>query len=170
MVERPDDRRWRDKRRPVRASDRCGFVLVALASVASLTALRDMAPPSLGWLETLPNTVGLTMFVGHPIRRTQGFAAPLFPAASAKQPCNAPTFRLGMADLKTRVGDAMGNPVECEHPIDAEGDTVQLTTTGRANYQQRTQTLAFTDGTHEWTLDGDALSVSDVSGGAPAPY
>jgi hypothetical protein len=54
-------------------------------------------------------------------------------------------FVLGFAVLKSRIGDRMGSPLECEHPGDG-GDTVQLTSTGLAFYRQSTNTATFTDG------------------------
>ena len=46
----------------------------------------------------------------------------------------------------------MGTPVECEHPADTSGDTVQQTTTGLAAYTQATNTVSFTDGWRHWAI------------------
>jgi hypothetical protein len=67
-------------------------------------------------------------------------------------------FELGMADLKQRLGPIQGDPLECEHPIDADGDTQQLTTTGLVSYSQRTETVTFTDGSHYWALTEGTLT------------
>jgi hypothetical protein len=34
---------------------------------------------NLEWITSLPVSLGFSTFAGHPIRRSQGFAAPLFP-------------------------------------------------------------------------------------------
>jgi hypothetical protein len=157
----PAEAQWRCRRKLYRRSDRWGFALVAVAALACFSLRWDPAPIDVQWLATLPNTVGLTMFAGHPMRRLQGFAAPLFSTNPDQPSCGAgqATFVYGMADMKARIGQAMGEPRDCEHPINADGDTVQLTTTGLATYTQRTQTLTFTDAVHAWTLTGGAMSV-----------
>ena len=57
----------------------------------------------------------------------------------------------------SRIGDAMGDPLECEHPDSANGDTLQQTTTGLAIYRQNTNTPEFTDGFNHWVLGNDGL-------------
>lgn len=73
------------------------------------------------------------------------------------QPDQAPKFVLGFAQLKNRLGDTMGQPVECEHANPSNGDSVQLTTTGLAVYRKSDGALEFTDGWRHWQLDGDKL-------------
>jgi hypothetical protein len=63
-----------------------------------------------------------------------------------------PAFSNGLAELKQQVGDAMGTPVECEHPASAAGNTVQQTTTGLAAYDKASNTVSFTDGWQHWAL------------------
>ena len=65
-------------------------------------------------------------------------------------PGQAPRFVLGFATLKEQLGPLMGEPVECEHPNNANGDTLQTTTTGLAYYRKATNTPTFTDGFRHW--------------------
>jgi hypothetical protein len=74
------------------------------------------------------------------------------------RPGETPIFALGLADLKQRLGDTMGSPVECEHPASDQGDTVQQTTTGLAAYNHATNTVSFTDGWHHWALTPRGLA------------
>jgi serine/threonine-protein kinase len=68
----------------------------------------------------------------------------------------SPAFVLGFAELKARVGAAMGDPLECEHTDPASGDTIQRTSTGLAYYRQATNTPSFTNGSQRWALvDGE---------------
>src|SRR5262249_13233456 len=60
-------------------------------------------------------------------------------------PDATPEVTLGFAILRTAVGDAMGAPMDCEHP-DQNGDVLQDTTTGLAFYRVSTNTPTFTDG------------------------
>ncbi len=66
-------------------------------------------------------------------------------------------FVFGMADFKHRLGPLMGDPLECERAVDGEGDTKQLTTTGVAEYAERTGTVIFTEGPRYWALSEDSL-------------
>jgi hypothetical protein len=79
------------------------------------------------------------------------FAAP----AVAPAFCGAtqvPRFQFGFATLKSNLGPIMGDPVECEHPNAANGDTLQRTTTGLAFYRKSTNTPTFTDGYNHWAM------------------
>jgi peptidoglycan/xylan/chitin deacetylase (PgdA/CDA1 family) len=66
-------------------------------------------------------------------------------------------FALHMIDLQADIGDAMGQPLDCEHPIDAAGDTIQATSTGTAFYTTANSAAIFTDGYHRWQLDQSGL-------------
>ncbi len=79
-----------------------------------------------------------------------------------------PAFRFGFADLKTLLGDAMGDPAECEHVSPDNGDTLQRTSTGLAVYRKSANTPTFTDGYAHWALTAEGL-VSWVGPGANAP-
>jgi hypothetical protein len=68
-----------------------------------------------------------------------------------------PTFEFGFAELKQHLGSVMGDPVECEHPIHANGDTYQRTTTGYAYYRTGANIPSFTDGWDHWALTNAGL-------------
>jgi hypothetical protein len=84
------------------------------------------------------------------------------PSAVAVQPdvCVAatPRFVLAMARLMARLGADMGAPTECEHVVDAAGDTEQKTTTGLAYYRAASNTAVFTNGVEHWALTADGLA------------
>jgi peptidoglycan/xylan/chitin deacetylase (PgdA/CDA1 family) len=79
------------------------------------------------------------------------------PSAIARAAC-VPEFGLHMLDLHADVGDAMGQPLDCEQPIDAAGDTIQPTSTGTAFYTIGIGAAISTDGYHRWELDPSGLS------------
>ena len=82
-------------------------------------------------------------------------AAPAWAAQSGPNFCAPgvqPSFQLGFATLKEKLGDRMGGPTECEHPDAASGDSLAHTSTGLAFYRQRTNTASFTNGTDHWAL------------------
>jgi hypothetical protein len=110
-------------------------------------------------MASLPSALGFTMWAGHPQRAHPGAAAPAFAQTAQAPACSPdyPTFVLGMADLKHRIGPLMGEPVECERAVNAEGDTKQRTTTGVAEYAGRTHTVSFTDGLRHWAISGGSL-------------
>jgi hypothetical protein len=74
-----------------------------------------------------------------------------------------------MAALRAQVGDAMGNPVECEHGGSVVGDTVQQTSTGLATYSSMTNTETFTDGWHHWELGPNGLVAWEGTSADPPP-
>jgi len=63
-----------------------------------------------------------------------------------------PIFVNGAATLKAALGDAMGDPLECERVTSATGDTEQRTTTGLVYYRSITNAVAFTNGFDHWAL------------------
>ena len=67
----------------------------------------------------------------------------------------SPRFTGGFAALQDQLGDTMGQPLECEHPDSASGDTLQRTTTGLAFYRKSSNTPTFTDGSTHWALTPD---------------
>jgi hypothetical protein len=68
-----------------------------------------------------------------------------------------PTFLYGFADLKVRIGDKMGRPLECERAIHPSGDTQQRTTTGLAYYRKGVNIPTFTNGSDHWALTHNGL-------------
>jgi hypothetical protein len=63
-----------------------------------------------------------------------------------------PQFIGGMAALKTTLGAAMGDPLECERSVSDQGDTHQKTTTGLAYYRKHLNVVCFTTGWDHWAL------------------
>ena len=115
------------------------------------------------------------------------FPAPSVAAQSAEgcQPGETPHFTFGFADLKTQIGDAMGDAVTCEFSDpNGTGDVHQRTTAGLAFWRKSTNTPTFTDGFDHWantpsgwvtwtgaSVDPPGTSGSPVaaSGGQPYP-
>ena len=58
-------------------ADRWGFILVVLAFTCGVAFVGDKGAISLQWVTTLPASLGFTMFIGHPVRRYQGYTPPL---------------------------------------------------------------------------------------------
>jgi hypothetical protein len=87
----------------------------------------------------------------------QATVLPASAQAAFCPPGEQPTFRFGFAALKEQVGDAMGDPTECEHSNPENGDTLQATTTGLSFYRKSTNTPTFTDGFRHWGLTSAGL-------------
>jgi hypothetical protein len=85
--------------------------------------------------------------------------SPPSPATSGNfcRPGESPKFQFGLLALKGMLGDAMGDPIECEHPNSANGDTLQRTTKGLAYYRKATNTPTFTNGDEHWALRPEGL-------------
>jgi hypothetical protein len=98
-------------------------------------------------------------------------------AGSFCRPGESPQFRSGFLALKEQLGATMGDPIECEHPDGASGDTLMRTTTGLAFYRKATNTPTFTDGYRHWALtpagrvywEGDAIDPPGAAAPPPAP-
>jgi hypothetical protein len=65
---------------------------------------------------------------------------------------SSPRYEAGMLRLKSALGAMMGDPLECERPINANGDTEQRTSTGLAYYRQKANAVVFTNGVQHWAL------------------
>lgn len=106
-------------------------------------------------MHTVARIVGaflaLTIFLGQPTPSALAQGAPFC------APGSAPTFVQGFAQLKSILGDVMGDPVECEHTDGTSGDVLQQTTTGLAFWRKSTNTATFTDGYRHWALTGRGL-------------
>ena len=75
------------------------------------------------------------------------------------RPGDPPAFTFGFAALKAQLGPIMGDPVECAHPNDANGDVLQKTTTGLSFWRKSTNTPTFTDGYRHWGLTPTGIVV-----------
>lgn len=89
-------------------------------------------------------------------------------------PGESPAFTFGFAELKRQLGPAMGEPVECAHPNDDNGDVLQQTSTGLSFWRKSTNTPTFTDGYRHWGLTPAGMvawvgSSIDPPGVVPAP-
>ncbi|HEY2595543.1 MAG TPA: hypothetical protein VGK33_16750 [Chloroflexota bacterium] len=81
------------------------------------------------------------------------------PAAAASDTCTPaqPIFVHGAATLKATLGDAMGDPLECERVTSSDGDTEQRTSTGLVYYRAATNAVAFTNGFDHWALAANGV-------------
>jgi hypothetical protein len=66
-----------------------------------------------------------------------------------------PAFARSLMDLQHALGDVMGSPVACPQ-VDAEGDVVQVTTTGLAAYRPDGVSV-FASGEDHWALTASGL-------------
>lgn len=84
-----------------------------------------------------------------------------FPRLTARlaPTCDAvhPIFLYGFAELRIRIGDKMGQPLECERAIFPSGDTNQRTTTGLAYYRSGVNIPSFVNGLEHWALTSQGL-------------
>ena len=116
----------------------------------------------LSWTASAPEPVRAAPPLSAPaIQPTPSGVAPA-PALGVRDapfcaPGQRPAFHPGLAALKLRLGDVMGVVLECEHLNNANGDTLQQTTTGLAYFRWATGLPTFTDGWRHWALSGDAL-------------
>ncbi|MBV9597259.1 MAG: hypothetical protein JOZ87_10365 [Chloroflexi bacterium] len=114
-------------------------------------------------IETAASVIGLDETASSP---SVGYVEP--PAAYCN-PGEQPAFSNGLATLKQQVGDPMGAPVECEHPVSASGNTSQQTTTGLAAYDKSSNTVSFTDGWRHWALTANGLVSWEGTDANPPP-
>jgi hypothetical protein len=103
-----------------------------------------------------------------------GVLAPATLEAQTAEGCAAgqtPSLVFGFADLKTRLGEAMGDPLTCEFPDpNGTGDVHQRTTTGLAFWRKSTNTPTFTNGWDHWgLLQGQLVHWTGESIDPPAP-
>ena len=88
-----------------------------------------------------------------------GLPTPVFgQAAPFCRPGEAPQFTFGFAALKEQIGAAMGDPIECAHPNDANGDVLQHTTAGLSFWRKATNTPTFTNGWEHWGLTPSGMA------------
>jgi hypothetical protein len=157
----PEAAKWRYRREVGRrGAARSGVIVVMIGALAVIAWTGTSAPVDLRTLTGVPSALGFTMFSPKLVHGQSGYPAPPFANVSLACDPTSPTFALGMASLKGRLQDSMGDPTECEHPVDATGNTIQATTTGVAAYLAASQTVTFTDGTHRWALTAGTLLVS----------
>ena len=81
--------------------------------------------------------------------------------ASANDRCDGAilNFAEEFAELNSRLGDTMGEPLDC-HEHAANGDVTQHTTTGKAFIRPSVGIPTFTDGWRHWELTDDGIRMS----------
>jgi hypothetical protein len=122
-----------------------------LASVAVVLATSACGWPAAPRQPTpMPAGLRLPTPTPTPIPQATPVAGPA-PTVTTCPPGASPTFVLGFAELKQRLGDRMGTPLTCERP-GPEGDSLQQTTTGMARYRKSTNVPSFTQGDEHWAL------------------
>jgi hypothetical protein len=82
-------------------------------------------------------------------------------AAAVAPDAISPQLAPSLADLHQALWDVMGSPSECPL-VDADGDTVQATTTGVAVYHPGSVSI-FVSGEHHWALTPRGLETWDGS-------
>jgi hypothetical protein len=73
-------------------------------------------------------------------------------------PGQAPQFGPGLSQLRDRLGDAMGAPLDCGRTRGQSGETTVQTTTGKATVRADRGTVTFTDGRAHYTLADGRLT------------
>ncbi len=145
------------------------LAIVVAAAAATGFWISHAVGFDLSGIQAAASALGLTETERH---ASAGYVAPTVEQASAPDaPYCAPGVRPGFSDgvtaLATQVGDAIGTPVECEHAIRSNGDSVQLTSTGLVAYDRLSNTVSFTDGWHHWANTPDGLVEWEGSESAP---
>lgn len=128
-----------------------GLVLLAFQFTRSNGAdlpLPDFASLAFGEATARPTPTPIAVSTQTPRRQTA--SAP--PPDGAGCTGTRPRFQGGIATLKSTLGATMGDPIECERVVSADGDTQQQTTTGLAYYRKRLNAAAFTTGWDHWGL------------------
>ncbi len=115
-----------------------------------------LGPPARSLRGSLKTAIRLSIALGLLLTVT-ALAAPIRAAPDFCAPGETPQFRFGFAFLSSRLGQTMGEPIECEHGNPENGDTLQKTTTGLAFYRSYTNTPTFTDGWNHWAWTSSGL-------------
>jgi hypothetical protein len=118
------------------AGHKLGIDLSSITTVAAVLGLNER--------------IGTSRHVGYSAATSDQPAAA--PGAPYCGPGQAPGFDGRLLELKQRLGDTMGVPVECAHPGGAVSDTIEQTSTGLAEFNQLTGTASFTDGWRHWAV------------------
>lgn len=91
-------------------------------------------------------------------------------ATAARCSSNQPRFVGSIALLRAAIGSSMGDPLECERSVDAQGNTQQRTTTGLAYRRRQLNTTVFTTGWEHWALGDDGTVVYWASDAVDPPF
>lgn len=146
------------------------LLVVVVAAVGTAYWTSHAVGMDLSAIRTAASMLGLTPFDRH----HAGFVANARPDAG--QPAG-PNCQSGQAlalspaalALATQVGGALGTPLECEHAVNASGDTLQQTTTGLVAYDRLRNTVSFTDGWRHWALTPRGVVAWEGTESTPPP-
>jgi hypothetical protein len=148
--------RYASRRRPARSAELLYLVIVLAAGVATAWWAGHRVGMNLSSITTVAAALGFNERIG--TSRPVGYAAASVdrstagPAAPYCNPGQALSFDARLLELKQRLGDTMGTPLECGHPGDAVSDTIEQTSTGLAEFNELTSTASFTDGWRHWAV------------------
>jgi hypothetical protein len=133
----------------------CAVLACAAVLVGEYTGLLDSSSVGhlIGLVPAGLSADGLRPSAATPTPETDSTTLPT-PASVPSDTCtpSEPIFVHGAATLKAALGEAMGDPQECERVTDAAGDTEQRTSTGLVYYRASTNDVAFTNGFDHWAL------------------
>ena len=127
------------------------LVIIVAAAAGTAFWISHMIGIDLSAINTAASVLGLTEADHHAavgyVAVAAAEGAPGAPYCSVGQ---KPALSSGASALRTQIGDVMGTPLECEHAVSGNGDTVQMTTTGLIAYDSLRNTVSFTDGWRHW--------------------
>jgi hypothetical protein len=132
------------------------LLIVLAAGVATAWWAGHKLGMDLSSINTVATVLGLNERTG--TSRPVGYSAPGLDHSAAASgaaycgPGQTLAFDGRLLELKQRLGDTMGVPVECAHAGSAASDTIEQTTTGLAEFNQQTGTASFTDGWRHWAV------------------
>jgi hypothetical protein len=148
--------RYASRKRSAGSAELLYLLIVLAAGVATAWWAGHQLGIDLSGITTVAAVLGLNERIG--TSRHVGYSAAKVDqsVAATGAPYCAPGQTLGfdgrLLELKQRLGDTMGVPVECAHPGSAVSDTIEQTSTGLAEFNQLTGTASFTDGWRHWAV------------------
>ena len=162
------------QKRPALSAELVYLFFVLAAGLATAWWASHKLGVDLSSINTLAAVLGVNERIGtsRPVGYSAASAEPAATAAPSAPYCSpgqAPAFDPRLVELKQRLGDTMGAPVECAHPGSAVSDTIQQTSTGLAEFNQLTGTASFTDGWRHWALTPSGLVAWEGNQSEPPP-
>ena len=145
------------------------LVLVVAAALGTAYWLSRTVGFDLSGIQTAASFLGVTQTDQH---TNVGYIAPATDPANSAPYCapgQAPRFSAGVSALASQLGDTIGQPVECEHAVAQNGDSIQMTTTGLVAYNSLRNTVSFTDGWRHWATTPDGVVAWEGTDSAPPP-
>jgi hypothetical protein len=148
--------RYASRKRSAGSAELLYLLIVLAAGVATAWWAGHKLGMDLSSINTVATVLGLNERTG--TSRPVGYSAPGLDHSAAASgaaycgPGQTLAFDGRLLELKQRLGDTMGVPVECAHAGSAASDTIEQTTTGLAEFNQLTGTASFTDGWRHWAV------------------